>query len=169
MISIFHQLSRPALEGLADVLARRYLRLPCPPAALVHTVPSTLSPQIASELNRLKEQGMQEQHLAYMLRLLAQKRQQSQAQRDAIDLVWTGEDFLGSESRDTRVVVKELFSKAHKSVLISSYALDTGKKAKELFEPLAQRMADKPDLQVRVFVNISRPFGNKIVLQGSVG
>ena len=63
MSSIFHQLSRPALEGLADVLARWYLRLPCPPAALVHTVPSTLSPQIASALNRLEEQGMQEQHL----------------------------------------------------------------------------------------------------------
>lgn len=158
MTSIFHQLSRPALENLADVLDRQYLQLPCSPAALVHTVPSALMPQVASELNQLNQQGMQEQHLAYMLRLLAQERQQSQAQRNAIDLVWTGEEFLGTESRDTRIVVKELFSNAQKNVLISSYALDTGNKVQELFEPLAQQISNNPILQVRLFVNISRPY-----------
>ncbi|MEO0987906.1 MAG: DISARM system phospholipase D-like protein DrmC [Cyanobacteria bacterium J06639_14] len=158
MSSIFHQLSRPALESLADVLGRQYLQLPCSPAALVHTVPSTLIPQIAAELNQLKQQGMQEQHLTYMLRLLAQERQRSQEQRNSIDLVWTGEEFLGTESRDTRIVVKELFTNAQKSIVISSYALDTGRKAKELFEPLAQRMENNLNLQVHLFVNISRPY-----------
>jgi len=159
MVSIFHQLSQPALEGLADSLSRQSIQLPCSPTALIHTVPTALIGQISAELNQLKTQGMAESHLAYMLKLVAQERKQSQTQRDAIDLVWTGEEVLGSESRDTKVVVKELFSSANRNVLISSYALDTGKKAKELFWPLAQRMSENPDLQVRLFINIKRPYG----------
>ena len=159
MVSIFHQLSQPALEGLADALSRKSIQLPCPPTALIHTVPTTLISKVATELNQLKTQGMAEAHLAYMLKLVAQERKQSQSRRDAIDLVWTGEEVLGSESRDTKVVVKELFSGANRNVLISSYALDTGKKAKELFWPLAQRMSEIPDLQVRLFINIKRPYG----------
>ncbi|MGC1307930.1 MAG: DISARM system phospholipase D-like protein DrmC [Phormidesmis sp.] len=159
MASVFQQLSRPAMEGLVDAIANRRLQYPFHPSALANTVPGPLMAAVATELNRLSEQGMRSQHIAYMLQMLAQERGRSQQKRDAIDLVWTGEEILGTESRDTRVVVKELFSHASKSVLISSYALDTGHKAKALFQPLALRMADNPHLQVRLFVNIKRPFG----------
>jgi hypothetical protein len=159
MASVFHQLSRPAIEGLVDAIAHQRLQYPFHPSTLANTVPNPLISEVATELNRLSEQGMQAQHVAYMLQLLADERGRSQQKRDAIDLVWTGEEVIGTESRDTRVVVKELFSHAHKNVLISSYALDSGHKSKELFQPLALRMTEKPHLQVRLFVNIQRPFG----------
>ena len=159
MASVFHQLSRPAMEGLTDAIAHQRLQYPFHPSALTNTVPTSLVSEIAAELNRLSEQGMQLQHIAYMLQMLAQERGRSQQKRNAIDLVWTGEEVLGAESRDTRVVVKELFSHANQSVLISSYALDAGRKAQELFQPLARRMDEKPNLQVHLFVNIKRPFG----------
>lgn len=159
MASVFHQLSRPAIEGLVDAITHHRLQYPFHPSALANTVPTSLMAEIASELNCLSEQGMRSQHIAYMLQMLAQERGRSQQKRNAIDLVWTGEEIPGTESRDTRVVVKELFSHASKSVLISSYALDTGHKAKALFQPLALRMTEKPPLQVRLFVNIQRPFG----------
>ena len=142
-----------------EVIARNRIRLPCHPSALANIVPNALMSDVAIAINQLSEQGMQGQHLAYMLKLLAEERVRSQQKRNDIDLVWTGEEVLGTESRDTRVVVKELFGSANKSVLISSYALDTGHKAKALFQPLAHRMNDKPDLQVRLFVNINRPYG----------
>ena len=142
-----------------DAIARNRIRLPCHSSALANIVPNALMTDVAIAINQLSEQGMQGQHLAFMLKLLADERGRSQQKRNNIDLVWTGEEVLGTESRDTRVVVKELFSSANKSVLISSYALDTGHKAKALFQPLTQRMNDKPDLQVRLFININRPYG----------
>lgn len=159
MASVFHQLSRPAMEGLLDAIAHQRIQYPFHPSALASTVPTLLISEVATELNQLSEQGMQLQHLVYMLQLLAHERVRSQQKRNAIDLVWTGEEVLGTESRDTRIVVQELFSQANQSVLISSYALDTGRKAQALFQPLARRMEEKPDLQVRLFVNIKRPFG----------
>ena len=159
--SAFHQLSRPGLEGLADAIAHGRITLPCQPSALVNVVPTSLMAGIATELNQLSNEGMAPRHLAYLLNLLAQEREQAQAQRNGIDLVWTGEEVLGTESRDTRVVVQELFRSAQKSVLISSYALDTGKKAKALFQPLAERMTTNPELKVRIFMNIKRPYGDR--------
>jgi hypothetical protein len=124
MNSAFQQLNRTALLGLAEAIASSRLRLPCQPITLSSYVPTVLIKIIQSELNRLQAEGMRAEHIAYMLRLLANERRQTQNQHDAIDLVWTGEEVLGSESRDTYVVVQELFRSATKSVLISSYALD---------------------------------------------
>ena len=70
--------------------------------------------------------------------------------------MWSGTEVLTATSRDTAVVVQELFREARESVLIASYALDTGSKAKELFGTLAGRMDVEPDLRVRLFVNIHR-------------
>lgn len=77
-------------------------------------------------------------------------------------MVWTGPEIAGSRSRDTSVVVRELFSKAKKSVLISSFAIDKGEKAQRLFEVLAQRMDANPELHVQMFLNIKRPHQSKV-------
>ncbi|MHC5614999.1 MAG: hypothetical protein ACYTXA_29470 [Nostoc sp.] len=53
-------------------------------------------------------------------------------------MVWTGPEIAGSQSRDTGVVVRELFSTAKTSVLISSFAIDKKQKARELFMVLAE-------------------------------
>jgi hypothetical protein len=90
--------------------------------------------EVAAELEKLHQMGMTTEHMAYMLRLVAQERTLSQTNRDRIDLVWTGHEVFSSESRDTSIVVRELFSTAQSSVLISSYALDKGRKGKELFQ-----------------------------------
>lgn len=160
LISVFHQLSRPALEGLAEAISQQRIQLPCHPTVLASIIPTSLLQDVSTELNQLQSQGMKSEHLAYLLQLMAQERQQAQKQRSAVGLVWTGGEVPGTESRDTRVVVQELFGQAMKSVLISSYALDKGSKAQELFQPLAKRMEELPELQVRLFLNIKRPFGS---------
>ena len=77
MAAVFHQLSRPAMEGLMEVIARNRIRLPCHPSALANIVPNALMSEVAISINQLSEQGMQGQHLAYMLKLLVEERVRS--------------------------------------------------------------------------------------------
>jgi phosphatidylserine/phosphatidylglycerophosphate/cardiolipin synthase-like enzyme len=106
--------------------------------------------------------GATSDHIAYTLRLLAAERSASQEVHDRVELVWTGQEVVGSQSRDTSVVVRELFSTAKSSILISSFAVDTGKKAQALFGVLASRMDANLELNVRMFLNVKRSHNNKL-------
>jgi len=59
----------------------------------------------------------------------------------------------GAASRDTSVVVRELFSNAQSSVLIAGFAISHGN---EIFRALAERMDSVPTLAVRMFLNVPR-------------
>ncbi len=158
MTSIFRQLSLPNLIGLATAIADDRLPIPVTEAALLSYVPCLLAKPVVSELNRLIDTGVTLSHLAYTLRILAEERLESQKLRDRIDLVWTGQEFSGSSSRDTRIVVCELFQSATESVLISSFALDKGDSTRLLFQALSERMTLFPNLDVRIFLNVHRPY-----------
>lgn len=155
MTSPLHQLSRPALLSLAHACEAKRLPLPCSSGSILAYVPSSLAEAIAHELNHLHAMGMTPSLMAHTLSLLAQERQFTQQTSDSVDVVWTGEEFLGAESRDTAVVVQELFASAQQSVLIASYVLDP-KKSQSLFSTLADKMDADPSLQVRMFLNIQR-------------
>jgi phosphatidylserine/phosphatidylglycerophosphate/cardiolipin synthase-like enzyme len=167
-MSIFHQLSRPTLLHLATALQTGRLQLPVDAIELADYVPTNLQPLVGAEFEHLESLEMTSQQVAYLLRLLAQERQLQQTQSDRVDLVWTGAEVANNESRDTKIVVRELFKLAKHHVTISSYALDSprarlrqrGAKSHELFAPLAQRMDEHPSLKVRLFVNIQRPYRN---------
>jgi phosphatidylserine/phosphatidylglycerophosphate/cardiolipin synthase-like enzyme len=161
MKSSFLLLSRPALIGLADALESGRLKLPISESYLTRYIPAASLSALATELNRLYQAGFTAMQVAYTLRLVAAEREAAQSQRDRVDLVWTGQEVIGTESRDTWVVVQELFSSVKYSVLLSSYALDKGKKARELFQALAIRMDERPELQVRMFLNVQRPHGSQ--------
>ena len=70
------------------------------------------------------------------------------------DLVTSGPETQGITNRDTSVVVRELFAHAQESVLVVGYAVYQGQ---HVFEALAKRMEESPDLDVQFFLNISRP------------
>ena len=75
---------------------------------------------------------------------------------DRLELVWTGAEVAGTMSRDTFVVAQELFRQARRHLLISSFNVDEGDKARAMFEDLAQRMDDDEQLNVRLFLNVKR-------------
>jgi len=156
MTSIFRQLSLPNLTSLANAIADKRLVLPLTNMALIGYVPDTLANAITSEVNQLLISGFTSSQIAYTLRLLAEERAESQKLRDRVDLVWTGQEFVGSTSRDTHIVVQELFAAARNSVLISSYALDKSASTRTLFKILAQQMSIFPELKVQIFVNVHR-------------
>jgi hypothetical protein len=103
-VTIFLKLSRPALLGLASALETGRLFAPYSTTNVESLVPNGLRQDVITELNHLHRQGFTPLHIAYTLNLLATERQASQKISDRVDLVWTGQEFLGSESRDTRVV-----------------------------------------------------------------
>lgn len=158
----FLQLSRPTLLKLAAALENGRLSPPFLVSAIINYVPTTLAQTVVDELNRLTGEGVKCSHIAYTLRLLAAERSASQQIRDRIELVWTGPEVTGSQSRDTSVVVRELFSNAKKTVLISSFAIDKGEKARKLFQVLAERMDANPELYVQMFLNIQRPHHSEV-------
>jgi phosphatidylserine/phosphatidylglycerophosphate/cardiolipin synthase-like enzyme len=101
--------------------------------------------------------GLEPSQLAVALTLLAAEREAIDAGSRGAELVWTGPETARSSSRDTGVVVRELFSQAESSVLASGFVVYQGR---EIFKPLARRMSERTGLKVRLFLNISRPQEN---------
>lgn len=160
--SPFHQLSYPALINLAIALESQRLVFPFSPLIISIYVPHYLCSLVTKELQKLSAMGMKEIQIAYTLRLLAEERMSAQKLKDNIELVWTGNDFLGSESRDTCIAVRELFATASKNVMVVSYVVDDKPTTRDTFKVLGDRMKQVPELKVELFFNIQRPHLNKI-------
>jgi phosphatidylserine/phosphatidylglycerophosphate/cardiolipin synthase-like enzyme len=94
---------------------------------------------------------------AVLLRAVADERAEGQVAADRVRLVWTGPETHSSTSRDTSVVMQELFDSAERSVLVSGFAVHRGR---VVLGPLSRRMKDLPELKVRLFLNVHRPYGN---------
>jgi phosphatidylserine/phosphatidylglycerophosphate/cardiolipin synthase-like enzyme len=106
---------------------------------------------VVSEFLRLDGLGMQPLHLCYWLRTLAEEK--GRLDGGHVELVWSGPESNRAESRDTAVVLRELFLSAETSVLISGFAVFDGR---AIFQALAERMDAKPDLKARFFLNVAR-------------
>jgi len=146
------ELSTPQLATLASAAERGALESPIE-IALGAYCPASLRKELGAELELAAREGLSGKALALLLSTLAQDRQRREAETPRADLVWTGPDLPGDHSRDTRIVVHELFRKARTSVLVSTFALYDGK---ALFEPLHETWERHPEMRVRLFVDIHR-------------
>ena len=66
------------------------------------------------------------------------------------ELVSTGPEATVSTARDTAVVVRDLFARAQRSVLVTGFRVDGGK---SIFEPLRDAMRDR-GVEARVFLHL---------------
>lgn len=112
----------------------------------------TTSAVAVQALEELRKTAGSEAALASLCRLVVAERAAATARAPKVELVWTGPERLGASTRDTKVVVAQLFARAQRSVLVSSYSLGSGAL---LFAPLAARMAEIPALRVRMFFDIT--------------
>ncbi|MGE3752775.1 MAG: DISARM system phospholipase D-like protein DrmC [Planctomycetota bacterium] len=69
----------------------------------------------------------------------------------SLDLVWTGPDPIGSRTRDTAVVVREMLASAQESVLVAGFRFSHGA---EILQPLHAAMRDR---SVRAQVVLDAP------------
>ena len=81
--------------------------------------------------------------------LLADRRYRPAPQ---VELVWTGPEAGLRPTRDTAVVLQELFRKARRQVIVAGYAFDHGR---EILAPLHEAMAER-GVEVHMFLNVER-------------
>jgi len=157
MIEFLRALNAAELTVLGKALRSGKVSPPYTSYSLQQYCSGTTADELARGFQLLADEGHPAQSLALLLDAVASERQGAEALKESVELVWTGPECPGLLNRDTLVVVHDLFNKATKSILITSYALYQGK---ALFASLAARMVAIPELQVRMFLDISRPQGD---------
>lgn len=157
MTAILRSLSRAHLVALGEALCHGRLSPPFSRVALGRLTPPGLVEGVAGELVNLSAEGMASPHIGRMLLLLAEERASAQGRSDRVELVWTGPEVGPTASRDTAVVVRELFDRAERSVLLAGFAIYDGR---HIFNRLAVRMDQNANLEVKMFLNVSRVPGD---------
>jgi phosphatidylserine/phosphatidylglycerophosphate/cardiolipin synthase-like enzyme len=151
----FDRLSCADLRTLAAAAGAGRLVRPYSALSLGRLLDSGVARETAEELERL---GLTPDVVGSTLSLLADEREATGSRAGSVELVWTGPELPGMGSRDTAVVVRELFASAESTLLVSGFAVHGGK---DVFEPLARRLQEIPTLRVRLFLNIARPQGSR--------
>ena len=115
------------------------------------------SRHVSTGLQELAASGQTPSGIACTLELVATGYENRPPIDDVVDLVTTGRGETCGGNRTTSVLVSELFRNAQQSVLVGGYAVYQGQK---VFQALADRMQESPDLRVRLFLDIQREAGN---------
>jgi phosphatidylserine/phosphatidylglycerophosphate/cardiolipin synthase-like enzyme len=147
----FHTLSRASLEILAAALEDGRAQPPYSRIGLSKVLPGQDLGCAVDDLGRLSGLGMQASHIAFWLRAMADERGRETG--PVAELVWSGPESTNSESRDTGVVLQELFRSAENTVLVAGFAIYDGR---SIFKMLADRMDANPHLIARFFLNVAR-------------
>jgi phosphatidylserine/phosphatidylglycerophosphate/cardiolipin synthase-like enzyme len=151
------QLADRDFRELAAAMRASRVSAPITAVGLQRLLARSIAGGVASELQQMLDQGFTPRQLASVLELLAQDRAQRPALEEVLDLVTTGPEAEGVTNRDTCVVVRELFAHARQSVLVAGYAVYQGQ---HVFRALADRMAEVPQLKVRLFLDVQRGPGD---------
>ena len=151
--SVILDLGRTALLHLAEAIESGRVAVPIRASQLRPYLDSRQAEAVAVELEHTRAGGPP-RCLVGALQLLAAARAEAQGMTDRVELVWSGLEGAGAVTRDTAVVVQELFFSAKRRVLLSSYAVDRGDKARALLGTLAKRLDEDPGFEVELYVNI---------------
>lgn len=156
MIDALASLSAGELRALATALRAGRLSAPLSQLALAPYLGHD-APTAAPILMKLTAEGLSAEHLAFFLSALASEREVHQRSDTSVELVSTGPEANGYPARDTRIVVRELFRQAEHSVLVAGYAVYQGR---DVFQALAEQMDARPELRVRMFLDVQRSHRN---------
>lgn len=155
MTRLLTGLTCAGLRTLASAAAGGRLGRPYSAVAVGRLLGPGVGAEVAAELESL---CLDPAALARVLGMIEAEREAAERAAGGPELVWTGPEVPGSASRDTGVVVRELFSGANRSVLVAGFAVYQGK---DIFETLARRMEEVPALAVKLYLNIQRPQGSQ--------
>lgn len=89
-------------------------------ALLAGYVPLGPLDAVLAALSAMEREGMTPRHIAHVVGMLAEERLEGQRMSDRVQFVWSPPELDRVDSRDTAVVVQDLFVQARSSVLISS-------------------------------------------------
>ena len=150
------KLSDGELSDLCSALKSGRLSPPYSPISLERILPRSATVTVCEHLRQLDGSGLTAVMIAHSLDLVLSDRARRFIPEELLQLVITGPD-AASAVRDTGVVVREVFANANKSVLVAGYAVYQGHR---VFQALADRMVEIPELQVRMFLDVRRGPGD---------
>jgi len=153
-IPAIRELPERILIDLARALRDGHLTEAATAFMVRYDVPA-VSEAAAIELSRLLASGFGPKHAALLLDVVAADRR-PHTDASVLELVTSGPDVAGA-TRDTGVVLRELFSEAEHRVLVVGFAVQQGR---EIFAALADRMRHRADLTVRLCLDIRRALGD---------
>jgi phosphatidylserine/phosphatidylglycerophosphate/cardiolipin synthase-like enzyme len=151
-VPALRSLGVPALKDLARALDGGHLSVEASAFQIQRTV-RAVHGQAAEELAELLRSGLQPRHAALLLATIVAERRQPDC---SLEVVTSGPDATGA-TRDTGVVMRELFSIAEERVLVVGFAVYQGQ---QVFRALADRMEIRPRLAVRPCLDVSRRPGD---------
>jgi phosphatidylserine/phosphatidylglycerophosphate/cardiolipin synthase-like enzyme len=157
MIEPLLQLSDRDLQEVALALRSGRLVAPFGVLALRHVVSPQLAPDLSKAIGAMMSAGFGAETLAAALDLLRVDRSRRPRAEQVLELVTTGPEIEGRSTRDTSVVVRDLFANAKETVLAAGYTVYQGQR---VFQALADRMLERPELRVRLFLDIQRGPGD---------
>ena len=155
-------LASEELRQLAGALEAGRLIPPYSAVGLQRVVSHALAGAVAKSLTELIESGCSPLGIAQLARLLAAAADQRPPLEDVVQLVATSPDDFERGGRATSAVVSDLFRGALRSVLVAGYSVHQGQR---VFKDLADRMAQEPALQVRLYLDIQRRNGDSSMPQ----
>lgn len=147
---MFQGAASATLRAIGSALRSGQLSMPISKIGLSRVAPGCPA-SVAEQIIRLSSEGIQPQHLALLLEQCATAGEMGMA--NVAELVWTGPESTVASSRDTAVVLGQLFASATRSVLISTFVVHQGHR---VFKALADRIAAVPSLQVQLFLHVGR-------------
>ncbi|MEX0669182.1 MAG: DISARM system phospholipase D-like protein DrmC [Pirellulales bacterium] len=123
----------------------------------VEQAAGTDAPAVTALLRDLLADGFTSRHLATVVTGIAAAAERTPKPTSLFDLVLSGPDLPGVPTADTAAVMRTLVAQASREVILVGYAVYDGKK---LFEPLARRMEEVPDLAVTFCLDIQRAWND---------
>lgn len=149
-------LNQEDLNQLAELLEAELVRPPLRALALRNHVSGAHADSVAECLDKLAPHQLTPDQLALVLRAFAAGRAADGGTRVDVEVVVTGPD-AGSVTRDTGVVMRQLFDRARERVLAVGFAVHQGK---SVFKALARRMDEDRTLDATLCIDVRRPRGN---------
>jgi len=147
---MFQGASSATLRAIVSALRSGQLSTPVSKLGITRVAPGCPG-NVADEIVRLSADGLQPKHLGLFIEQYATSIEEAMA--SAAELVWTGPESAIAASRDTAVVLEQLFASATRSVLVSTFVVHQGHR---VFKVLSDRMAAVPSLQVQLFLHVGR-------------
>ena len=153
---ILNDVDGQSLSALAKMLESGLLTPPFTALSLQGLVAQNQAAPVSAFLNQLTQRPESPQYIGLVLRSFMAGKGRSQSPAEIIDVVVSGPDAT-STARDTRVVMRQMFSSAQHRVLVVGFAIHQGK---DIFRALGERLDSCDELEATLCVDVRRDLSN---------
>lgn len=155
-LDALHELSTASLRALSESLLEGSLAVGITGFA-VQQIAGTQAKRLEACLLELRREGVDTKATALIATAIADARGLAEDPAALFEVVLSGPELQGVPTSDTAATMRALVSQARSEILLVGYAVHNGK---VMFGPVAERMAAVPQLQVRLCLDIRRPWGD---------